>query len=177
MAKSSGRHSVNGFIFSARSAEHGFTVSKRSAEHGFTLVELMVVITLVALLAAAVVVNLPDSGGRLRDDAERFAARARAAHDLAIVEARTVSLWVSNTGYGFDIRSRDGWTPITDKPFRAERWTEGTRPRLDPPDARSRVIFDTTGLADAPLNVALDRPGAAPVSVAIGTDGSVAIHG
>ena len=76
---------------------------------GFTLVELMIVIALVALASAAVVLALPDPRGRLRDDAERFAARVRAAHDLAVVEGRSVSVWVSDGGYGFDRREAGAW--------------------------------------------------------------------
>lgn len=176
MARRSRRFTQQGFTSLRRFTQLGFTSLRRSAQQGFTLVELMVVITLVALLAAVVVVSFPDPQQGLRADAERFAARARAAHDLAIVEARTISLWVNNSGYGFDIRSHDGWMPITEKPFRTEHWGGGTQPRFDPPGAQGRVVFDTTGLADAPLDLALDRPGAAPVRVVVSSDGTVSIH-
>ena len=112
-----------------RSAEHGFTSLRRSAEHGFTLVELMVVIAIIGVASAAVVWALPDPRGRLLDEATTFAARARAAHDTAIVEARPVSLWVSPGGYGFDERSGGQWRAIGEKPLRVATWGRGVARR------------------------------------------------
>ena len=65
----------------------------RSAEHGFTLVELMVVIAIIGIASAAVVLMMPDPRGRLADEADQFAARVRVAHDAAILNARTTSVW------------------------------------------------------------------------------------
>ena len=61
------------------------------AEHGFTLVELMVVMTVIALASAVAVLAMPDPRGAMLDEAARFAVRARAAHDLAIVGGATGS--------------------------------------------------------------------------------------
>ena len=95
-----------------RSDEHGFTPVRRPAEHGFTLIELMVVITIIGLASAAVVLAMPDPRGRLSDQADRFAARVRVAHDMAILDGRTTSVWIAPGGYGFDLRTRDGWQPM-----------------------------------------------------------------
>ena len=43
--------------------------------NGFSLVEMMVVVFIMGLLATAVVMTLPGSERKLRDEAERFAAR------------------------------------------------------------------------------------------------------
>ena len=83
-------------------------------ERGFTLIELMIVIAIVGLASAVVVLALPDPRGRLTDEAARFAARTRAAHDLAVVGARPISVWVSEGGYGFDERQDGGWVAMAE---------------------------------------------------------------
>ena len=164
----------DGFTPLRHFAEHGFTPLRHSAEHGFTLVELMVVVTVIGLTAGVAMWSLPDPRGRVVEEAARFAARARAAHDLAIIEARPVSLWVTGGGYGFDGRTGGRWVPIADKPLRVERWAEGTAARLAQPQVR--VTFDPTGLADRSAEVRLDRDGR-EVGVLIGADGSVRVDG
>jgi len=143
-------------------------------QRGFTLVELMVVVTVIGLAAGVAVLSMPDPRGRLADEAGRFAVRVRAAHDLAIVEAAPVSLWVSGGGYGFDRRVAGQWVPMADKPLRVERWAEGTAARLPAPQLR--VTFDPTGLADRPAEVRLERDGE-DAGVLIGADGSVRVGG
>ncbi|MBY0582593.1 MAG: GspH/FimT family pseudopilin [Sphingomonas sp.] len=146
------------------------------AQAGFTIVELMVVITIIGLASAAVVLAMPDPRGRLDNDAARFAARVRAAHDLAIVEGRSISVWVTDVGYGFDLRAAEGWSPIAERPFRVARWQEGIRPSISSPDGRARVIFDSTGLSNVPMELELNR-GDERAHVSIGNDGSVVVHG
>jgi general secretion pathway protein H len=154
-------------------AERGFTSLRRSAEHGFTLIELMVVVTIIGLASAVVAFAMPDPQGRVLDEGLRFAARVRAARDIAIVEARPVSLWVTGGGYGFDRRIGGAWTPVADKPLRVERWSDQTRATL--PDAatgRTRVTFDPTGVADRSVDIRLSRRGADAL-VRISADGEV----
>lgn len=143
-------------------------------ESGFTLVELMVVITIIGLASAIAVLSMPDPRGRLVDEATRFAARTRAAHDSAIVEARPVSVWVSAGGYGFDERAGGQWRAIAEKPLRVSPWAQDVRPTLAA--ERDRVVFDSTGLADRALDVRLTR-GEESEIVRIGIDGSVRIGG
>ena len=158
-----------------RSAEHGFTSLKRSAEHGFTLIELMVVIAIIGIASAAVVVAMPDPRGRLVDEADRFAARVRVAHDAAILNARTTSVWVAPGGYGFDVHSGGGWRPMPDRGLRVAQWGAGVRP-LIAGNGRARVVFDSTGLADQPLDVRLQRGGQF-ATVHIGATGEVKVDG
>jgi len=153
-------------------AERGVVVLRRSAEHGFTLVELMVVITIIGLASAVVAFAMPDPRGRVLDEGLRFAARVRAARDIAIVEARPVSLWVTGGGYGFDRRVGGAWTPVADKPLRVERWSDQTRAALPDAAGRTRVTFDPTGVADRSVDIRLSRRGADAL-VRIGADGEV----
>jgi general secretion pathway protein H len=153
-------------------SERGSTAVRRFAERGFTLVELMVTITVVALMASAVVWAVPAPGAKLRNDALRFAARVRAARDQAIVSAQPVSVWVTAGGYGFDQRASGRWVPMADKPLRVERWTEGARAALDAPDGRVRVTYDPTGLPDRAADVRLAMDGRAML-VRLGGDGSI----
>ena len=145
-------------------------------DRGFTLIELMIVITIIGLASAAVVWALPDPRGRLLDEATRFAARTRAAQQTAIVGARPVSVWVTGGGYGFDERMRGAWAPISEKPLRVTSWGKGTRAVVTDAGGRQRIMFDTTGLADRPLDIRLKRD-AEEVSVKIAPDGSVKVGG
>lgn len=133
----------------------------------------MVVITVIALASAMAVLAIPDPRGRVFDEAARFATRARAARDVAIVEGTPVSLWVTSGGYGFDRRAGGVWTPMADKPFRLERWRQGTAAAVGA--ARSRLVFDPTGLADRPLMVRLTRD-RATVTARVDADGSARVE-
>lgn len=144
--------------------------SRRSA--GFTLVELMVVMTIIGLASAVALLVMPDPRGRVLDEGLRFAARVRAARDVAIVEGRPVSVWVTSGGYGFDRRVAGSWSPIADKPLRVERWADETRAQLPDPTGRARATFDPTGATDRSLDVALSR-GEARALVRLGTNGEV----
>ncbi|MBB4153041.1 general secretion pathway protein H [Sphingomonas jinjuensis] len=140
--------------------------------NGFTLVELMVVVTIIGLAAAVAVWVMPDPRGRVMDEATRFAARVRAAHDLAVIDAQPTSLWITPAGYGFDRRVGGAWTPAEDKSLRVARWGEGTAADTGSRGERVRVTFDETGLADRGAQLTLSR-GGSRASVTIGADGSV----
>lgn len=149
--------------------------SRRGAR-GFTLIELMIVITIFALASVVVVLVMPDPRGRIRDDAERFAARTRAAHDAAIAGARPVSVWVTPGGYGFDERTAGRWQALGEKPLRVVQWGKGVQAVPSGATGRDRVVFDPTGLADRPLTVELRREGQS-VRVTVGINGTVTIRG
>ena len=142
-------------------------------EEGFTLVELMVVVAIMAVLAGAVVVNMPDPRGDLRVEAERLAARAAAARDMAIVEGRSTALVLGPGGYAFSRRTGGAWVPLTQKPLEPRSWGEGVAVATAPA-GEARVVFDSTGLAD-PATVTLAR-NAARYSVVVATDGSIDVR-
>jgi general secretion pathway protein H len=140
----------------------------RTAEHGFTFVELMVVIVIIGLAAAAAMLAIPESGGSLRGEAERFAARAKAARDSAIIESRPVLLLVGQGGYDIVRRSGGVWQPAAHY-----EWAEGTGAEAGSA-ASARIRFDSTGLAD-PVHLVLRR-GERRITVAIGADGGIDVR-
>lgn len=142
-------------------------------QSGFTLVELMVVIAIIAVMSAAVIMVMPDPRGDLRTEAERLAARAGAARDAAIVEARPTALLLGPAGYGFSRRERGAWVPITQKPLEQRAWGEGVT-ALTSATGEARVVFDSTGLAD-PATVSLIRDDMR-ISVVVGADGSIDVR-
>ena len=137
----------------------------RKRTGGFTLVELMVVLVIIALAAAAVVLAIPEQGGSVRSEAVRFAARTKAARDTAILESRGVTVTVGRGGYDVARRVAGGW--------RSEAhydWVEATMPEIAGA-ASGTIRFDATGLAE-PAIVVLRR-GGRRATVEIGGDGGV----
>lgn len=143
-----------------RSAEHG--------SNGFTLIELLVVLAIIGLVSGAVVLVMPDPRASLPREAERFAARVRAAQDEAVIGARATALRVTPGGYGFERRDHGRWIAITDAPLGGRLWPEGVRAQSSAP----RATFDPTGLSD-PLDVTLRRE---EDSVRVRIEGDGAVH-
>ena len=107
----------------------------------------MVVITIVGLVAGAAVLALPDAGGGLRAEAVKFAARAKAAQERAVMDNRPVAVVLREGGYGFEWRSDGKWQPLARKPFVETQWGEGVEARLE--GAERRITFDSTGFAES----------------------------
>jgi general secretion pathway protein H len=132
-------------------------------QSGFTLVEIMVVLVLVALMSAVVVIALPEPGGGVRHEAERFAARALAVRDTAIGQGRSGAIRIDAQGYAVERRAGGRWVE-----GERVRWTPGLGVAAPVP----RIPFDATGMTATPTSVALTR-GEAVVRVVFPEDGAV----
>jgi general secretion pathway protein H len=132
-------------------------ISATGSERGFTLVELMVVMSIIAVASAAVLFSLPDNGRTLRDSAERFAAQAATLRDAAVMDASSKAIRLDPNGYHFEHFTDGMWVTTTEKPFRPVSWPDGVRARMSPA-GEARIRFDATGLAD-PSTVFLSADG------------------
>ena len=145
----------------------------RQSERGFTLVELMVVIFLIGLASAAVVMTARSPGGGARDEAEQLAARVAALRDQAILQSRTMAVWVRPSGYGFETRSAGVWQPLSEAPFASTDWRRGTEVQII--GARqTRIAFDSTGLPSTATSIGVKR-GDALVTVTLSATGDVRV--
>jgi general secretion pathway protein H len=138
----------------------------QSKEAGFTFVELMVVIFIIGLAATAVLLAVPDEGGSVYSEAERFAARAKTLRDKAIIESRPAAVRVGPGGYSLSAREAGEY-----KEFGRFEWASGTRATYG---EGGETRFDATGMA-SPLTVTLER-GQRQVAIEVAHDGSVHVR-
>jgi general secretion pathway protein H len=131
---------------------------KRAGEGGFTLIELMVVLVIIGLLSGTVMLTMADPRGRIAGDIDRFAGRARAARDSAIIAGKPVALWVSPRAFGFERREQGQWQAVTDGPLASSDWSGNTQAQLGA-TTQLRIVFDSVGRADQPLSFTLLRDG------------------
>jgi general secretion pathway protein H len=137
----------------------------RRKQEGFTLVELMVVLVIMGLAAAAVMLALPEAGGSLAGEADRFAARARTARDTAILDSRVVALQIGRGGYEVVRREAGVWRTQAHYD-----WAGRTIPDVGG-SGEASIRFDSTGFAE-PARVMLRR-GEERIAVDISGDGGV----
>jgi general secretion pathway protein H len=146
-----------------------------TSEAGFTLIEMLVVLTILGVAAAAVLLTAPDSRRTLIDEAERFAAGLERAKEEAVLTNRTSDVQITPEGYAFGVIRRGLRRPLDQRPFGSIAWSEDTTAVLSRSE-RSRIAFDSTGIAtpvavdlyrsDGHVRVRVDMAGSVKIDVA-----------
>ena len=109
-------------------------------QKGVTLLELLVVLAILAFMTTIAMFNMPPSRGSAKEEAERFAARMRAAEQIAI--AQSAAMRVDLTAQGYQFMQFDG-----------EEWRALDAPRIEsarvfPKDVAVVAEVDGTALAN-----------------------------
>ena len=139
---------------------------------GFTLIEVLVVLAIMAVVAAAVVVMaLPGDAEAARAEAQRLAALLESAMREARASGSSIAWSAERQGYAFWQRGEDGdWVPYPrTSPYRSRVFagrTELARVRVDGRDLApgERVVFSPHGLRNE-LAARLKPIGPPPVPV------------
>ncbi len=139
------------------------------AGRGFSLIELLVVMAIVAVLAAALVLAVGASGERrLADAAEQFQALLGEACSEAELGGRDIGLLIESDGYAFVRLDGIAWRRLErDGVLRARRWPRGLRASFSrdglplAPDREERetpqlVCFSSGELTPFALSLAID---------------------
>lgn len=144
------------------------------ATNGFTLVELMVVLVVMGLAASIVIMTLPSREEAGVRAATKFAARAAAARDFAIMSGKPTGVWMTASGYGFESMSEGRWSALTTRTLKDTDWGKGVAAQFST-GAAARVRFDSVGLASNDVVVSIVGEGEGPRKVSIGMNGDVGL--
>lgn len=83
--------------------------SARKTQRGVSLVELLIVLSIIAMVAGVVIINAPPARSELRDDADRIAAQLDFAVQEAITSGALIGILLEETGYSFYLYRRGEW--------------------------------------------------------------------
>jgi type II secretion system protein H len=138
------------------------TGNKRLApDAGVSLVEAMVALLIVSLVVGVVMLLAPGTDRHARLAAEQLAARIALASEESVIVNRSLSLIVTEEGYGFERLEDNGWFPAEQRsPLGFRAWDADLQVRVEPAADDPRVArFDPLGGATA-TNIILDQAGA-----------------
>lgn len=126
---------------------------------GFTLLELLVAISIAAVMMVAVGLSIRGADRSLQTDAERVALLLGLAREEAQVRGATIRFEADASAYRFVIRRGERWLPIIDdRDLRPREWTRETRLALRREDGLKTIEFGRD-LVDSPFELVLGRDG------------------
>jgi general secretion pathway protein H len=140
------------------------TSATGTSEAGFTLVELTVAMLIIGMASAALLLSLPAPGGDVRRQADRLAAHAAAARDLAISCGCAVRLATDVAGWQV-LRQASGNAWLPDPTLKPAALPAGMALPV------TNIDFDSTGLA-TPARLLISADGSA-AAVTIDAAGGV----
>lgn len=132
----------------------------RSGDSGVTLIEMLVVLSLIAVGAGVVTLALPGAGqGRsVTQEANLLAARINLAAERSLIEGRHFRLDWTSEGYGFDEWSEGAWQDARTAPLSEDHSLDGEATLSDATGARRgslRVTPDLLPPEDGVLHLTL----------------------
>lgn len=149
-------------------------LKRAPAQQGFTLVELLVVITLIGLLAGAVVLS---TGGLRPTDAREEVDKLRRAllraQEAAVLGNRAIAVRVDRVGFSFEIRRLGAWQSLAGAGFPRVVFAPDVEARVGKEGVVS-VVFDNTGLA-TPASLVLVR-GKKLLALDLDASGKASVH-
>ncbi len=109
----------------------GELTKRRRANRGLTLVELLVVLAIVALIASVIALNAPAPANDARTEADRFAARLKAASQQAIMTGTVIGLDLNQADYRFYTYHRGDWSLADAAELHADQFPDGVSVSID----------------------------------------------
>jgi general secretion pathway protein H len=126
---------------------------------GFTLIEMLAVLTILALATSVVMLAVPSGRPSPLHEAEQAAARFALARDEAVARARPISLQFNQGGYAIGQETARQWT-----------WSPG----LSVLSSAPQIVFDATGFSEQEVTVTL-REGSQAATIRINSDGAIRV--
>lgn len=139
----------------------GRELTRLSGQRGVTLLELLVVMTILALMAGVVVINTPAARSDAEEEAMRFAARMRTAWEDAVVSGAVFSFELGEAAYAVKTYTSGEWQADSGRGRFSERnVSSGVKMTVTLEDpARANESETRAGARDEPLRIILDPIG------------------